>query len=137
MEKIGIQLFTVDLPEYNKPLDVQTIVNGNSYGTKRELTESINLILKKNQLRRQQLISVYTELFEKCLEKIHKAIEHSRSEIVFVVPTMVFRCELYNSSECMEFIKKKLKAIKIDYYQVNETSLFISWHYLELYLSKH
>jgi hypothetical protein len=137
MDKIGIELFTADIPEYNKPLDVQTIINGNSLRNRTELTESINLILKKNQLRRKQLISVYTELFEKCLEKIHKAIEHSKSEIVFIVPTIVFRCDLYNTEECIDFIKKKLKTMKIDYYQINDTTLFISWHYLELYLSKH
>ena len=107
MNKIGLELFTSDIPQSNKPLDIETIVNGYKENRDDDIKNNIHLILKNNQLRRKKLISIYTELFDKCIQKIHQGIKTNRSDIVFMVPKIVFRCDLYNYQECMTFIQKK------------------------------
>ena len=92
-----------------------------------------DLILVKDQ-RRRKIYNTYNDLYIKCLNQIKYKNSISKTDCIYIIPSIIFGDMDYNSIDCLNFIEYKLKISKFDTLKINQTSIFISWKYLELYL---
>ena len=70
---------------------------------------------------------IYTEVLNKCINKLYKASLKGKSDYYFKVPTFIVGLPLYNYDKCLVYLIKELR--EKDYYvRFHPPShLFISW----------
>ena len=91
-----------------------------------------NEIIKKINMKRKNKLYHYLLIFNKCCRKINEASDKDLYDIVFSVPYFVSQCPLYCVQECVDFVNQRLKKELFDTYVLNDTSLFITWRFIEL-----
>lgn len=126
MDKIGTNLF-----ENNND---DEILNAETLMTKQKKFDVNELIKIKNEQRNLK-IETYKKYFNLCLQKIEEATKIGKTDIVFNLQQKDRNCPNYDMNECMEYIDEMLKSQKFDTLLMTADTLFISWYYMELYIS--
>jgi hypothetical protein len=72
------------------------------------------------------------KLYNKCLENIETVNSLNRTQLYFDVPLELFDCIEYNPVDCIEYIENKLQEQYVDTLKISNSSLFVSWMYVEL-----
>jgi hypothetical protein len=111
----------------NNKLDIYSIQPNKEKNDLPLVDELINSI----KIRKKKLQNSYQELYKKCIEKIKLFDKNNKNDIIFSVPLYIDDCPFYNSIDCIKFINDELKKFFMDTYIINETSIFITWIYIE------
>jgi hypothetical protein len=130
MDKISVQLFQKPVTSVTPDLNVNSISNLNLI----EIPTMINRLITTKQQIRQKKIEVYKKYFYLCLQHIEVANKIGKTDIFFKVPHAIYDNLHYNLNECIEYITKMLKEYLFNWVLMNDTTIFISWHFLELHL---
>jgi hypothetical protein len=126
MNKFNINhLFNSNIGESKHVLDVKTIYQP-------EPTFNINIIIKKKDKLRKQLLEIYIASYNLCIKKIEVAASLNKTDLLYTVDGFNLNHPDYKSLECIKYIKDKLKDDCFDAYIVDNKTLFITWVYLEI-----
>jgi len=122
-------LFDYNAPnDKNTPLDIETLYNPKKIDRSRNKNKfDVETLMNKNKDKKMEANSEYKKLFSQCLDKITFANRINANDIVFNIPSKIYRISEYNASICLKYIKKKLEEMYIDVYITSETSILISW----------
>lgn len=126
MDKIGTNLF-----ENNNDDDE---LNSETLTIKQQKFDVHELIKIKNEQRNLK-IETYKKHLSLCLNRIEDATKVGKTDIVYHLQQTDRDCPNYNVDECMEYIDEMLKCQKFDTLLMTDNTLFISWYYMELYIS--
>lgn len=125
-------------PEGNKSgtrcskLDIDTLFSGTSINNEPEITFSSDMLLNKIKKRRIEKLKCYRQMLKYCHERINSADDNLETDIIFTVLEQIPDCKDYNPHECLEYISIKLRDESIDTTILTNTTMFITWKYLEL-----
>ena len=126
MDKIGTNLFENNNDD--NELNAETMV------VKQQKFDVYELIKIKNEQRNLK-IETYKKHLSLCLQKIEDATKLGKTDMVYYLPQTDRDCPSYNIDECIEYIDEMLKNQKFDTLLMTTNTLFISWYYMELYMS--
>lgn len=126
MDRIGTNLFENNNDD--DELNAETLI------IKQQKFDVHELIKIKNEQRNLK-IETYKKHLRLCLNKIEDATKLGKTDIVYHLQKIDRDCPNYNVDECMEYIDEMLKYQKFDTLLMMNNVLFISWYYMELYLS--
>lgn len=113
-------------------LNTNNIVREERYNTNKFDTREL-IEIKNKKIK--YLYENYNKYYNYCIQKIKNANNLKKTDIIFSVPTTIFNNNEYNSDNCINFIETKLKKHEFDTIQLSENSIFISWKYIELYIT--
>lgn len=98
--------------------------------------EYINELIRKKNSLRFKIINKYTEIFNRCLNRIRVASSSGKTDILFSIPKFIFGFIEYNYNDCCNFIIHRLRKMYMDVTNISNESdnstIFISWYYIEL-----
>ena len=111
----------------DNPLDIYSLFNTEETNEKNKVDFSIEKLKNVRKDKEKKILDNYKKIFHICLDKINDANKMNQSDIIFNVPVAIFRLPDYNSIECLQYIEKKLRELKIDTLIISNKSIFISW----------
>ena len=132
MENLSINLLTQTT---NKSLDRHHEFSLYSLaGVKQELDVNtrINNMIQTRKEKRKNLLAEYNKLLSRCIDKICVADSLEQTEYCYDIPRYIAGCTDYKPSECLDFIQNKLRELDMDTYKINNTTIIVSWLYIEL-----
>ena len=103
-----------------------------SLAGKEEEQFDIKKLLEVKNKGRKDLLDEFIRQHKSCLRKIELANSIGKYDIVFVVAKYVTNLPQYNARDCLIFISNKLNSVYIDTLFINETTMFITWKFIEL-----
>ncbi len=112
-----------------QPLDANNIYDGMTSNNK--IKFDIDRLITLRDERKKKIISHYEKLFNVCLNKISMANEMNKTEIIYDIPRTQYGHPGYNKYDCLEYIEKKIREIKLDVLILDDLKLYISWLNLE------
>lgn len=115
-----------------KKLDVESLFSNTPLNQEPEITFSATTLLERRQKRRVEKLNFYRHMLRYCHKRIADADEDQGTDIMFSVVESIPECKDYNSRECLEFISGKLREEDFDTTLLTNTTMFITWKYLEL-----
>lgn len=123
-----------------KKLDVETLYN-NSLSIMKNDDPHINfssdqLVERKKQIREAKL-NYYRHMLKYCYKRIEDIDNEDGTDMVFTVMEKISECRGYDSRECIEYISTKLREQHFDTTVLTDTTMFITWKYLELKKENH
>jgi hypothetical protein len=125
MEYLNINnLFGCNAPINDNPLSLKDL-DRSQHNKKQEF--NIQSLVNKNKEHKEYAYKKYKELYEYCLSKISVANKIGKNEIMFEIPSYIYRAKSYDSVECLKYIKGKLEKMNIETYIISKTSILISW----------
>jgi hypothetical protein len=92
----------------------------------------LNSINDRRKKKRNWLVEMYNQ----CCAKIKDADDTGLTDIIFTLPEIIVENSSYKHIEAIEYVSKNLRDQKIDTYIIDNRSLFVTWKYLELNLTK-
>ena len=113
-------------------LDVESLFSGTPLNHEPEITFSSNILVERTKKRRLERLSCYTNMLKYCHNRILAADEDQGTDIIFSVVESMAECKDYNPYECLEYISIKLREDDFDTTILTNTTMFITWKYLEL-----
>ena len=69
----------------------------------------------------------YKKIYNICLNKIDTANSMRKTDIIFEIPRLIFRCPEYDPFECLNYLEKKLRNLDMDTLRMSGLFIFISW----------
>lgn len=93
---------------------------------------SPELIINKRKERREKILESYNKEYGQCIDKIKMLNEQGKLDLIYEVPRFSVTCSDYISSQCIDFIVTKLSLNYMDAFKINDTSVFVTWKYIEL-----
>lgn len=131
MDRININnIFHCKATEHDKPLDVYSLYHPEENKINNQ-DINIEVLIKQQKERKTKIVEKYQKLFEVCLKKIHQENKKNKTDYIFNIPTIIFRCIDYEPEDCLEFIENKLRNNYFDTLILNKTCIFISWIKIE------
>lgn len=133
LEKINIEnLFSSangNRPYTNGRLDINTLFKNKS--NNKDFKFDSDFLLNDVRKRKEKLSDTYMNIYKLCCDKIVSANSVGITDIIYEAPHFVPECTLYNTKECLKFIREKLDEEKISCLMLSKTKIFITWHDLE------
>lgn len=131
MEKFGINsiLGTNFRSESSDGLSVYSLANT---AKKEEIDMDVDFIFQIKAIRREKLLKIYVFFYNRCMEKIKLALRHGKDCTLYYLPLKLYEYPYYNSIECLEYIRDKLKELKFDTHINTKTSIFVDWKFIEI-----
>ena len=125
MDKINTNLFLTNKQKEItvENIDDQTKIQFNVYD-----------LLKTKDIIRIKKVDTNKKILNSCLEKIKQLNSLGKTDYIFAVPSLVYGFPEYNLTDCFDYIKSSLLELHFDLYEINDSTLFITWHFLELAL---
>ena len=114
-----------------EPLDVHNLYNPNDQKEKNKLNFNIDRLIKLREERKKKILIQYEKIFNLCLNKINLANNLNKIEIIYDVPDGIYGHFDYNSSNCLDYIEKKLQSMHLDTLIFNNKTIYVSWLNLE------
>jgi hypothetical protein len=118
--------------ERGKRLDVETIFTNTPLNNEPEIIFTSDILLERIHKRRLEKLKYYKTMLSYCQKKISETDSNHGTDIVVSIVESFPECKNYNPSECLEYISNKLREEDIDTFILSDTSIFITWHSLEL-----
>ena len=117
-------------------LTVDMISNGSKINVEPDRDfDSVKLLNSIND-RRKKKRNWFVEMYNQCCAKIKDADDTGLTDIIFTLPEIIVENSSYKHIEAIEYVSKNLRDQKIDTYIIDNRSLFVTWKYLELNLTK-
>jgi hypothetical protein len=113
-------------------LDIESIFKNTPLNSEPVITFSAATLLERRNKRRLEKLNYYRHMLKYCHKRIEDADEDQGTDIIFSVLESIPECKEYTSRECLEFISVKLREEDFETIILNDTSMFITWKYLEL-----
>lgn len=109
-----------------KPLDVYSLYNTKEQRIQNQLNFNIERLVKLREERKNKIFVQYDKIFNACLNKINRANNLHKTEVLFDIPEGIYGHNDYNPLQCIEYIDKKLKDMCLDTLILKQ-SIYISW----------
>lgn len=113
-------------------LDIETLFCGTPLNNDPDLTFSSDLLVERINKRRLEKLGWYKNMLKYCHNRIDAADEDQGTDIIFSVVESIPECKEYVPQECLEYISIKLREDDFDTTILTDTTMFITWKYLEL-----
>lgn len=113
-------------------LDIESLFCNTPLNDEPDISFSSDILLDKIKKRRKLKLKYFYNMLRYCYERINSADDDHITDIYFRVLESIPECKSYTSLECLEFISEKLRMQLFDTIIINNTTMFISWKYLEL-----
>lgn len=88
---------------------------------------SVENLIYEQEEKKLKVHNQYKRVFNMCLKKIKASNKLNITEIIFDIPSVVFRCPDYSEYECIKFIEERLNELCLDTLVISKNKLFISW----------
>jgi hypothetical protein len=115
-----------------RKLDVETLFSGTPLNNEPDITFTSDLLIERIKKRRLEKLLCYNNMLKYCHNRITATDEDQGTDIIFSVVESVPECKDYNPKECLEYISVKLREDDFDTTVLTDTTMFITWRYLEL-----
>ena len=116
----------------NKKLDIDTLFKGTPLNDEPEIDFSSDKLLDKIKKRRKNKLKKFNEMLRYCYQRIEETDNNNDTDLVFSVIENIPDCKEYEPRECLEYISLKLRTQYLDTKILSNTTIFITWKYLEL-----
>ena len=107
----------------NKPLNIHTI----SYPSHKKRKFSINNLINRREEKKKAVEEEYKKIFNDCLDTIDSIDNLDKTDLIYDIPSNVFRCSDYDPKTCMERLQVNLRRLYMDTLVLTDKSIFISW----------
>lgn len=115
-----------------KNLDIETLFVNTPLNDDPDITFSSDLLINRRIKRRKEKLNFYRQMLRYCHKQIESADEDQYTDIVFSVIETIPECKEYDPRECLEYISVKLREEYFDTTILTDTTMFITWKYIEL-----
>jgi hypothetical protein len=115
-----------------KKLDVESLFSGTPLNKDPDITFTSDKLIKKRVKRREEQLKYYKQMLKYCHQRIDDADDNHDTDMIFTVVDTIPECKEYNPRECLEYISDKLREDDLDTAILTDTTMFITWKYLEL-----
>jgi mRNA deadenylase 3'-5' endonuclease subunit Ccr4 len=119
-----------------KKLDVETLFSNTPLNNEPDITFSSSTLLERRKKRRKEKLNHFKQMLKYCHKKIADTDEDQGTDIVFSVVESIPECKDYNPLQCLEYISIKLREEDFDTTILTNTTMFITWKYLELKVNR-
>lgn len=109
-------------------LSVSTIAKQTSLRPK---SFNVDMLMQKREIKRKKILDNFTEMYEQCVRKIEIANDLNKTDLLFCVKNHIPDCPDYDPDFCVDYIRNKLHDLHFDTYKINNTTIFITWLYME------
>ena len=89
--------------------------------------ELVREISKKKRLK----FKYYDQMYNSVWNYIIKANKIGDRDTIVHVVEFISNCQDYDSTECLEFISKRLQDQMLETVALDKTSMFVTWHNIE------
>ena len=113
-------------------LDIDTIFCNTPLNNEPEITFTSDILLDRIKKRRKEILNYYRQMLKYCHKRIESADEDQETDLVFTVIDCIPECSSYDPRNCLEYISLKLREDDFDTHILTDTTMFITWKYLEL-----
>jgi len=113
-------------------LDVESLFSGTPLNNDPTITFTSDILLDRINKRRQEKLKCYNSMLKYCHDRITTADDVQGTDLIFSVVESFPECKEYEPRECLEYISTKLRMDLIDTTILSDTTLFVTWKYLEL-----
>ncbi len=118
-------------------LDIDTIFVNTPLNNEPKITFSSNVLLERIKKRRKKKLNYYKQMLKYCHERIENTDNDQETDVVFTIVENIPEFKDFNPRECLEYISKKLREDDFDTTILTDTTMFITWKYLELKIETH
>jgi hypothetical protein len=115
-----------------KRMDIATLFSNASYNGEPDITFSSDILIERRNKRRKEKLNCYMQMLKYCHKRIESVDDDQNTDIIFSVVENIPECKEYDPHECLDFISKKLREEYFDTTILTDTTMFITWKYLEL-----
>lgn len=115
-----------------RKLDVESLFSGTPLNTEPDITFTSDSLIERIKKKRLEKLMCYNNMLKYCHNRIKATDEDQGTDIIFSVVESVPECKNYNPKECLEYISIKLREDDFDTTVLTDTTMFITWRYLEL-----
>lgn len=109
-----------------KPLDVYSLYHTKEQKVQNQLSFNIDRLVKLREEKKNKIFIHYDKIFNMCLNRITRANNLYKTEVLFDIPEGIYGQNDYNPLQCVEHIQKKLNDMGLDTLILNK-SIYISW----------
>jgi hypothetical protein len=124
MSEISIQSLFNCKTNNNKTIDIKSI-------TKKDDTFDIRKIILAKEEKRKKLCENYNKFYKQCINKIDIATSLGKSDLLYSVTKRIKDIPEYSSLDCLKYIEKRLSSLYMNTLIINNTTIFITWYYIE------
>ena len=127
-------LMPSNIHNYNntKKIDVYTISSGKKINIDPDRDFNSDELLKNIYERRKKIRNWLVEMYNLCCNRIKDADDNGLTDIMFELPPIILENSTYKHKDCINYISKNLRDQHIDTLILDNSSLFITWKYIEL-----
>ena len=115
-----------------KELNINSILINTPLNKEPNISFTSDILLARIKKRRAEKLICYKQMLKYCYDTIDKSDSDQVTDIIFTVVESVAECKDYDPLECLEYISEKLRNEHFDTTILSNTSIFITWKYLEL-----
>ena len=113
-------------------LDVDTIFVNTPLNNEPKITFTSNVLLERIKKRRKKKLNYYKQMLKYCHERIESSDNDQGTDVVFTIVENIPEFKDFSPRECLEYISIKLREEFFDTTILTDTTMFITWKYLEL-----
>jgi hypothetical protein len=132
MEKISIENIFNHKTGKSSQIDVESI----GFKSHQQNFDVVKLVETREKAR-EILLAKHLFFLKECHRQITVANSSGKTDLIFCVKKYCTDVPQYNSLDCLDFISRRLASNYIDSFIINNTSLFVSWMYLESNIKKY
>lgn len=129
LSKFNIETLFGETTHANGKFDINTLFNSPSDIS--ECTFDSDMLLKNIRKKKEKLNECYNSVYKSCCNSILSADNSGLTDIIYEVQQDIPECLGYNSANCLNFIREKLKRQRISCLVMTRTKIFISWKNIE------
>lgn len=140
-QKISIDnLFPTDVKSGTKGrrMDIETLFSNTPLNQNQDpdITFTSDILLNKIKKRREEKLICYRNMLKYCHKRIADTDDDQGTDMILTMVESIPECRDYSSRECLEYISIKLREENFDTTILTDTTMFITWKYLELKMNK-
>lgn len=115
-----------------RKLDIESLFSGTPLNNEPDITFTSDILIERIRKRRLEKLKYYKNMLKYCHDRILAAAEDLGTDIIFTVIDIVPECKEYDPRECLDYISVKLREDDFDTTILTDTTMFVTWRYLEL-----
>lgn len=115
-----------------RKLDIESIFSGTLLNNEPDITFTSDILIERIKKRRLEKLKHYKNMLKYCHDRILATSEDLGTDVIFTVVDIVPECKEYDPRECIDYISAKLREDDFDTIILTDTTMFVTWRYLEL-----
>lgn len=113
-------------------LDVNSLFNMSSFNNDPDITFTSDILIDRIKKRRIEKLRCYKNMLIHCHNKIKDVDDNGGTDLIFNILANMTECKDYKPNECIYYISVKLRDDDFDTFIMSDTSIFVTWKYIEL-----